>query len=95
MKLIRLINGTWVKPSAVTCVKAEATTSHALETLKPRVIVMHSGTTEVLECINCGEAGIVADQIACAVNAALGGQEPPPAPARKKPPASRRKKPGQ
>lgn len=90
MKLIRLINGTWVLPAAVTCVKVEASTGL-------RVIIMHSGTSEIIECDlsiarPTWEARKLADDIADTINAAMTPPAPKPAP-KKRAPAPARKKP--
>lgn len=78
MKLIRLINGAWISPAAVTAIRIEAKFDHPLQRERLNVIVMHSGTAEVLPVPSAlADPGIVADAIAAEINAALQGKPSP------------------
>lgn len=76
MKLIRLPNGTWVSPAAVTAIKPDTSTRHCMEIRKPRVFVMHSGQVEIMNAHDPAEARQMADEIAGKVNAALEEKRP-------------------
>ncbi len=68
-KLLRLPNGSWVKPSAVTAVKKFATETGVLgELYRARVIVRYGNSTESILANDDDHAQAMADEIACEIN---------------------------